>query len=317
MLGGLKVVGKNQYQVVNPEIQKLLDDASRAQWNYHKELDWNVAVDPENIAYNEENTFLSNLPEYKKMSSAQKNELRFKESGYHISNLLAGEYRAVSLSCSIMNKCYEENGEWSLFLSTITNDERNHFLVLFRYLEEKLGTCYDAHPSLDKLLDELHHEPDFAIQLVVSQVVLEWTAAALLASMLMRSKEMLLKRIISRILADEGRHLAFNKIVFNSLGAERIKKISTNKQDLLYDSIVACMSALLAVPVWKEFGISRDSCHRYVIEEFGSKGVFNFYSKVLPKKLQYLGIETPRLVERLERDLLGSLKQNFFALYPV
>ncbi|MBP6217064.1 MAG: ferritin-like domain-containing protein [Oligoflexales bacterium] len=299
----------NDYDVKDPKIGKLIKKSVDGQWDFLKDLPWNNTVDIENMMNMQGGvSFISDLPEFKKMSENQRQHLILEEGVYHLCNLLIGEYKGIKLASHIMTNC--PNMDWVVFMSTVLSDERSHFLALSKYLKEKIGILYAPDPSLTLILDQLCEEKSIEIQLFVSQVVLEWTATSLLSSLALKTKEPLLGELIRRIISDEGRHLAFNGCVLSHLDENRRERIKPRLEDQVYEGIRACLSSLIAVPVWDKYEFSKESCIKLAIRSIEEKGVVQFYRHVIPKQLGIYGLLTDSLLKRIDKDLIPWLIQS-------
>lgn len=304
------------YKFNNPQIQKLVQAAVSNQWDVYRQLPWNHEVNLESVFGPGHFSLLEATPEFKHMGKEQQNQVRIKEVAYHLSNLLGGEHKAMILCAQIMDQCPQDIPDWNYFVSTILNDERNHALALSRYLYEKIGSCYQPHPRIQSILNALIEESSYEIKLFIAQVVLEWTATFLLASLVLRSPEPLMEKIVKRILADEGRHLIFSKITAQSMVSERKKFLNRSFEDLIFEGIVACISSLFAIPVWQEYGFSSQSCREYTFHEMQAKGIFKFYKTFLPKELAKYGLYTDRLEQLLSNELEQKVIQDHLSFEP-
>lgn len=299
----------NYYSIKNPKIAILVDKAVKGQWSSLTDIDWSQKVDSNQISDGQTfSSLVAELPQFARLSTQDQKDLHLKESIYHICNLLVGEYKGIQL-CSHMIS-HSDNMDWSIFLSTILSDERNHYLALYQYLHDKLGIVYDPHPALTKVMDSLCSEGHLEIQLFIGQVILEWTATSLLASMALRNREPLLASIIRRIISDEGRHLAFNGFVLSKLPQGKKDQIKGRLEDLVYEAILACLASLIATPVWSEYGFSKEDASAVAIKNIEEKGVIRFYSHIVPKQLAAYGLLTDKLLDRLNNDLLASLIES-------
>jgi hypothetical protein len=294
-------------------IQTIISQGVKQQWNIFADLDWAAAIDIEKIAGSDYRPLIEDFAPFKKLSPNQQEELRLHEIIYHTCNLLAGEYYGIHICATIMSHCYQrQKNDWAFAVSTILNDERNHYLALHRYLDEKLHIIYPPHSLLNNLLQSLVQESRFEIQLFVSQVILEWTAASLLSSLVVRNQEPLFAGIVGRILKDEGRHLAFSRIVSQQTDTKQKEKIKKDMEDTVYEGIRACIAALIATPVWKEYGFKTKDCVEHAFSHMHKKGVFHFYKNVLPLQLKNYGLLSERLRTLIEDDLIPSLLQVNF-----
>lgn len=301
----------------SPEVEALTETALRQAWDPALDLPWDTPVSADTLTGAATQSLLSRLPEYAAMAEGERQVLRTHECVYHLSNLLAGEHRAVQLTAQVITECPQEGLDWVYFGSTVLADERNHFLALRRYLRDKVGRAYAPHPALAAVMRALLAEGSYEIKLFVAQVALEWTATALLSSLLFKRPEPLLQEILRRVLADESRHLQFNRWAFGQLAEGRRAALAAAMEDLLFESIAAVTASFFAVPVWREFGLSQESCRRHTIDELAARGVLRFYAEVLPRQLARCRLGSERLVRRLDAELVPRVLRANQTFEPV
>lgn len=306
------------YDFKSKAIEKLIHQAL-AQNNSAEQQDFwerHGTKKPAQLSSEEVPSLLENLPEYRKLSLKQKKELKFKEEVYHLSNLLAGEHEAVFIAAQVLVDSPQDIPDWTHAISTVLFDETKHFNMLKRYLKDKIGLYYAPHPQIQKILTALIKESSPEIKMFVSQVVLEWTATSLLASLLCKKPEPLLGEIIKIILKDEGRHLAFNRLAFAELYTRDLSGLEKNMEDMMFEAIVCCISSFFAIPVWQEYGFSKSSCRQYALESLKERGVMHFYSKLLPIELRRCHLHSERLIEFLEKDLAKRIIADHWSFEP-
>jgi len=296
--------------------EELLKSSFKNSWNVFEDLPWATKSPHEEAQPISEGSLLEHLPEYQKMSSKEKTHLRFKEEVYHISNLLAGEDKAVGLASQILTETLDTHPQWTHLLSALLFDESKHYYTLTRYLNEKVKLSYRAHPKIQKILAELKKESSFEIKLFVAQVVLEWTATSLLASLFLKSSTSLFGLITKKIMLDETRHLTLNRLIFSHFEPKHFDHLKKGMEDMLFEAIVAIISSFCAIPVWQEFGLSKDSCREYALKELHKKGIHTFYTRVLPGELKRCNLHSDRLVTLLENDLTPRLIKDHWSFEP-
>ena len=305
------------YHFISPRIEKLIKAAVVKSWNVYDDTPWEQGFDPELLRHQNVRSLIETLPEYTTLSSQQQQELKVKEVIYHISNLLAGEHMGTALAAQIVLECPQDSLDWSYFGSTVLADERNHALALIIYLKEKIGYYYQPHPQLQRIFAALMAEADFEIKLFVAQISLEWTAVSLLSSLLLKNPEPLLSHILKRIIHDEGRHLAFNHWVFSQLSSNRISVLQKPMEDLFFESIVAITSSFFSIPVWQEYGFSKESCRQHAVQNLEQFGVLRYYTKVLQSKFSQCGFKSERIVALLNKELVNRLLEDQWSFEPI
>ncbi|WP_156820299.1 ferritin-like domain-containing protein [Synechococcus sp. PCC 7336] len=298
------------------KLEKILHESLHDSCNIFDDFAWDTSFDASKIGSDCTHSSITGLPEFKKLTKHQQSELKAKELIYHVSNLLAGEHKAVSLAAKIMTECPQDSLDIVYCGTAILSDERNHFMALLRYLQDKVGFHYKPHPKLQATFDTLLAEESYEIKLFVSQIALEWTASSLLSSLLMKNPEPLLKQILVRIIKDESRHLAFNRWVFNHMQSEQLSRLKRSLEDLFFESLVAITASFFAIPVWKEYELSKSECINYTARDLEQRGVLRFYSQVLPRQLSRCNIYSDRLMSLIENNLLKKVIEAHYSYEP-
>jgi hypothetical protein len=145
------------------------------------------------------------------------------------------------------------------------------------------------------------------VKLLVGQVVLEWTAASLISTLLLKSREPLLTAILRVNLKDEARHLAYSHELREPLARIFEKRVASEMEDLVFESVRASVAALLAEPVWAELGLEGRQMRRHGLERLESLGVLTRYREVVPQQLERCGFPIARLKRRLGQGLVKGL----------
>lgn len=303
------------YNFNNKDLKTLLERTLSPSWVYQK-LPWDLVVEPGHFVKGNVPSLLEALPEYASLSNDQKEQVKFQESIYHISNLLAGEHKAVSLAAQVLVESPQHCPDIIHPINTIIADETKHFLALSQYLETKVGFYYQPHPRIKDIFVALSNEEAYEIKLFAAQVVLEWTATALLSSLILKHPEPLFGEIVKKILQDEVRHLTFNRLVFSHLDKRRLQRLGKRMEEMLFEVIVATISSFFAIPVWQEYGFSKSSCRKYAVNMLEEKGVLHFYTRVLPKELNRCHLHSDRLIHWLEKDLIHRIAKDHWSFSP-
>ncbi len=296
--------GSFNYKFKSPEVEKLLELNLNQSWSLEKDLPWDDDVDSDRLVDLGIHSLIEELPEFKKLSVKQQKELKFKEVIFHVSNVLAGEHKAVSLACQVANESPDDVPDWRHFLSSLQCDETRHFLALYRFLNDKVGLCYQPHDKIQEIFGQLENEKSPEIKLFVGQVVLEWTATSLLASLLFKKPSHLFNEIVKKILQDEGRHLAFSRLAFKHLTTGGHPGLNKPMEELIFEAIVSCISSFVAIPVWDEYGFSQSSCREYAAKSMENKGIIKFYTKILPQELKRCDLYSEKLVKRIQDETM-------------
>src|SRR5204863_8156401 len=125
-----------------------------------------------------------------------------------------------------------------------------------RYLAEKARVLYPPCRQLRRALDAVEACASPEIKVLLGQVVFEWNAASLLATLVTKAREPLLSAVLRTNLKDEARHLAYSQELREPLARVLSGRIAPGMEDLVFESIRASVAAHLAEPVWEELGLT-------------------------------------------------------------
>ena len=176
-------------------VAALVDSALRNAWVF-EELPWNLRVDPERARFPEESFFAAGLRPFRAMNTSQRRAFVFRETCFHLSNLLVGERSGEQLVAQVLVLTARDQPWHREFLAVMAQEEAKHFLALQRYLSEKAGVLYPACRQLRSALSAVENCASPEVKLLVGQVVFEWTAASLVATLLTKSREPLLAAVL-------------------------------------------------------------------------------------------------------------------------
>jgi len=193
------------------------------------------------------------------------------------------------------------------FLAVMAQEEAKHYLALQRYLSEKAGVLYPACHQLRSALDAVEACASPEVKLLVGQVVFEWTAASLVATLLTKSREPLLAAVLRVNLKDEARHLAYSQELREPLSRVFRGQAPAEMEDLVFESIRASVAALFAEPVWGELDLPARRMRRHALDRLERLGVLHRYRTLVPDQLERCGFPAARLRRRLGQGLVKGL----------
>src|SRR5256712_7473502 len=252
-------------------VAALVDSALRHAWAFD-ELPWHLEVDPERDRFPQESFFAEGLRSFGAMSAAQRRSFVFRETCFHLSNLLAGERSGEQLVAQVMVLTARERPTHREFLAVMAQEEAKPYLALHRYLPEKAGVLHPACHQLRSALDAIEACASPEVKLLVGQVVFEWTAASLVATLLTKAREPLLAAVLREPLARVFRGRA-----------------PPEMEDLVFESIRASVAALFAEPVWGELALPSRRMRRPALERLEPQGELNRYRTLVADQLVWSG----------------------------
>jgi hypothetical protein len=299
------------------EIEKLLGDAACATWTVAQDPLWDRPLDIERIKEVGTPSLLQDIPGFTALSITQRNDVIYHEGLYHLNNLMAGEHLGVFLAAQIIRDCPNDSLDCAYFTSTVLADERNHMLVLRRYLREKAGVVFSPNPALAQIFDELMRETSYEVKLLASQLCLEWTAVSLISSIQFKNPEPLLRNILAAIVRDEGRHVRFNRWVFAHLTNARIAELQPRMEEMFFEATVAIVASFFAIPVWQQYGFAPGACRHYALRDLHERGAMRYFTRILPRQLERCRFKSDRLIHLLETELEQRVLDAHFELQPM
>ncbi len=287
-------------------VANLVELALKNAWSFD-DLPWQSQLDFERDVFPEESFFARGLRSFEAMTARDRRAFVFRETCFHLSNLLAGERSGENLIAQVIVLTSRERPDHREFLSVMAQEEAKHFLALQRYLSEKAGVLYPPCRQLRASLQAIEDCDSPEVKLLVGQVVFEWTAASLVATLLTRSREPLLAAVLRMNLKDEARHLAYSQELREPLTRSLSGKVPSQVEDLVFESIRASVAALLAEPVWAELGLPVRRMRRHALGRLDELGVLHRYRTLVPDQLERCGFPTSRLRRRLGAGLVKGL----------
>lgn len=287
-------------------VHALVESALRQAWAF-EDLPWHLEVDPERDVFPDESFFAGGLRPFRAMSVGQRRAFVFRETCFHLSNLLAGERSGEHLIAQVMVLTAKERPAHREFLAVMAQEEAKHFLALQRYLSEKAGVIYPPCLPLRSALQAIEDCASPEVKLLVGQVVFEWTAASLVATLLTKAREPLLAAVLRVNLKDEARHLAYSHELRGPLSKILSGGVVPEMEDLVFESVRASVAALLAEPVWGELDLPARRMRRHALERLERLGVLHRYRTLVPDQLERCGFPAARLRRRLGRGLVRGL----------
>lgn len=291
------------------EIRHLSALAYRHAW-LEEELPWDEGAPWNEGTMPDALSLLARLPAFRAMTPDERAVLKRSEFASHLSALADGEKRATRLAAETALLADPDDADGQTFLGTLLADEAKHFAVLRRFVEEKLGHPVTPHPWLGRVFDALSAEHDYALNLLVGQVVLEGAAASLLNSLLVATRPSLLRELLRRISRDEARHMRYAYVV-SALRSEHLSRSRRHRmEELLFASACAAAASLVAEPTWEELNLPRAEARETTVDALKARGVFNWYTRVVTRQLDRLGFPGDGFTRTVERHLEERLRRG-------
>src|SRR5271169_3223459 len=247
------------YDRSREQLVTLYNKAMASQWSSVTDLDWATEVDPEALIHTSPQ---QNLTVELARAAAREpgsplatwGEREFTQLGIEslkasLSQFMHGEQGAMMVAAKIV-----ETVPWidaKYYAATQTMDEARHTEVFAKYLHTKLGDAYPMSPYLEQQIDALISDSRWDIAYLGMQIVIESLALAAFGSMLRRTQEPLLTKLLRYVMSDEARHVAFGVLTLSELYRDLSEAELRERQEFLVDATLNSRSRATTPEVWE------------------------------------------------------------------
>jgi len=237
-----------------------------------------------------------------RLDEGQKIRLANENARFMISSILHGEQGALSLSASLCQILREPGAQE--YAANQAREEARHVAGFSRYVAARWGAPLRSGATLASLLDEVVRAPEVYKKLVGMQMLIEGLAMGAFATLNLRSRDPLLRRVVQLVMSDEAFHHKFGKI-----WADRtVPQLSEEEHARVEDWAARCFQTLLfnlvnseqKQEIYGQFGLDWRWVRSAVLEAFGDadrrdnlRQQTNIF-RVLVKTLVKAGIITER-----------------------
>jgi hypothetical protein len=298
-----------QYALKKQNLLNLYEKGKTLAWNAN-DLDWSIDVDVERMVRERiangmapmMNTML-NPPEA--LSDERLMEMQLNINAFMLSQFLHGEQGALIATGKIVLGVPWAEAKY--YAANQVADEARHVEVYHRYLTEKLGLSYEIHPSLNRLLDDIITDSRWDVTFLGMQIMVEGLAlAAFGVTRMQMGDEPLIQDLISRVMGDESRHVAFGVL---SLADLYTKEMSAGelreREEFVIEATHLLRDRLIMTPVFERLGWDAKLWSDWSKQTPFMRGFRQMmFSKIVPN-LKRLGLLTPRVRDAYAKlDLL-------------
>jgi len=298
-----------QYELRRQNLLNLYEKGKTQQWNA-TDLDWTIEVDLEKLVQqridNGADVLVNQLmapPIPLKPDELMRMQLNM--TSFMLSQFLHGEQGALLATAKIVQGVPWEEAKF--YAANQVADEARHVEVYHRYLTEKLGVSYPVNDNLRKLLDQIICDPRWDITFLGMQIMVEGLAlAAFSVTRLQMADEPLIQDLITRVMGDESRHVAFGVLALNEVYSKQMSETELReREDFVIEATHLLRNRLLMEPVFERLGWDVPLWVNWAQSTPFMTGFRQLmFAKIVPN-LKRLGLLTPRVRAEYEQlDLL-------------
>ena len=306
--GTIDTVFDWKYELEKQNLLRLYEKGKDLAWNAN-DLDWSIDVDIERMMKERLDNGMGAIVN-QLMSPPQKMEdeavmrMQLNMNGFMLSQFLHGEQGALVATAKIVQAVPWEEAKF--YAANQVADEARHVEVYHRYLTEKLGISYEIVPSLQSLLDDIVEDSRWDITFLGMQIMVEGLAlAAFGVTKMQMADEPLIQDLVTRVMQDESRHVAFGVLTLNDLYKQMDSSELRQREDFVIEATHLLRERLLMEPVFERLGWDVKLWTDWAKQTPFMVGFRQMmFSKIVPN-LKRLGLLTPRVREAYEKmDLL-------------
>jgi len=205
----MEVCWQFSYEVDEDKLARLYSKAKKFQWDAEEQMDWSYQVDPSRPLIDESQFGLAQLPFMQKLPKSQADAFRAHIAAYQLSQFLHGEQGALMTAATLTHAVPDYEGK--LYAATQTMDEARHVEVFNRYIK-KIALIYPIGQWLKDLIDATLTADHWVKIAIGMNMVVEGLALGAFHNMKNVTSCELLKEVLTYVIRDEARHVAFGGV---------------------------------------------------------------------------------------------------------
>ncbi len=286
------------YEAANEKIKRLYELGKKFNWNAEMDVDWDVYFDKSQGPSQPGLNAYADHPIYKAMSEEQKNEFAWRSLSQVLSQFLHGEQGALMVASQLVTCAPTYDAK--LYAASQTFDEARHVEVFNKYLRTRCKVEYPVNPSLKAILDKILTDERWDLKFIGMQVLIEGLALAAFQTMAQTTRDPLLRQIVTLVMRDEGRHVAFGvnylEDWIKALPEDEIEE----RAQFAYEACAVMRERLFSTTVEEEFGFDREDARRIGIDSEGGRAFRNFLFERMIPNLKRVGLLTESVRPKFE-----------------
>ena len=233
------------------------------QWDAQKRIDWDLEVDPVNVAgFPDEFNPLFGSEIWDKMNQRERDDFGRHQGSWLFSQFLHGEQGALTVSARIVETVPDLDSKF--YAATQVMDEARHVELYSRFMEDKLGMYYPINQDLAKLLAESLEDSRWDLPYLGMQVMIEGLALAAFGLYRDMSTTPLVKQLLAYVMQDEARHVAFGRLALKDYYAELTDKERAEREEFVVEGCYLMRDRFRGEEIFQQLGLPVAECMEYV-----------------------------------------------------
>ncbi len=271
-----------EYDEGRDRLLSLYQKGKDKQWDAQKRIDWSLEVDPANVlGLGEESCPIYGSPTFEKLGQKDKDEMYQHLASWQFSQFLHGEQGAMICAARIVEGVPDLDSKF--YASTQTMDEARHAELYARFLQEKIQLVYPINPHLQALLQSTLNDSRWDLPYLGMQVLIEGLALAAFGLLRDTTTNELPKQILSYVMQDEARHVAFGRMALKDAYADLTSQERDEREEFVVEACYLMRDRLRGQEVWETLDYPVEECMRYA-DESAFQQMFRslLFSRIVP-----------------------------------
>ena len=253
------------YRDGRAQLLSLYEKGKKKQWNSATRIDWSHEVDRNNpMATPDFSDSVLGPERWAKLPDEEKGRMRLHSMAWQFSQFLHGEQGALLCAAKLVHAVPQMDAK--MYAATQVIDEARHVEVYARYLDEKLGLTYPVNKHLKTLLGQVITDSRWDITSLGMQIIVEGLALASLHFVREFAREPLVRSIVTYIMQDEARHVAFGRMALRDLYPQLGDAERREREEFVVEACYLMRDRFMAQDVWEALGLDVDECTKRVNE---------------------------------------------------
>jgi len=252
-----------EYDEGRDRLLSLYQKGKDKQWDAQKRIDWDLEVDPVNVAgLPEEFNPLFGSDVWDKMNQQEQDDFGRHQGSWLFSQFLHGEQGALTVSARIVESVPDLDSKF--YAATQVMDEARHVELYSRFVEEKIGMYYPINQDLAKLLAESLEDSRWDLPYLGMQVMIEGLALAAFGVYRDMSTTPLVKQLLAYVMQDEARHVAFGRLALKDYYAELTDKERADREEFVVEGCYLMRDRFRGEEIFEQLGMPVKECTEFV-----------------------------------------------------
>ena len=243
-----------EYDDNREKLLALYQKGKDKQWDSVKRIEWELEVDPyDSLGLPDQSIAIFGTPYWDRMTEQNRRELRQHIASWQFSQFMHGEQGAMITGARIVETVPDLDAKF--YSATQTMDEARHVEIFSKFLHEKVGLVYPINNKLQQLLGDTLSDSRWDMPYLGMQVLIEGLALAAFGVMRDFSTKPLPKQILTYVMQDEARHVAFGRLALRDYYKQLSASEIAEREDFVIEGCYLMRDRIRGFEIWDNFGI--------------------------------------------------------------